>query len=259
MKIVEPKVELVHRTYRPAMVVEEFARIAYQSFDKQRPCPACHGEWLVPAEGRPGPQSCLTCGGWGTDPATACAIVKKLMCLEPKPGEDPGDRHESVLEHVILGVKITTDRGVGNEQVRHRTGISYTQESTRYIDSASARRGAEIVVIEPPMLAEYGDETEDGAGNKISRAQERWRRVMLEIEECYKDLRGMGVPTDGARSVLPLGLKTQIGVTANAREWRHIMGQRLSKKAHPQMRQVQRMVLGHLLDWFPLAFTEWSR
>ena len=40
-----------------------------------------------------------------------------------------------------------------------------------------------------------------------------------------------------ARAVLPSSLKTEIVVTANFREWRHIFQLRaLEKAAHPQMR-----------------------
>ena len=39
--------------------------------------------------------------------------------------------HESVIEHSSITVRITTDRGVTHEIVRHRIA-SYSQESTRY-------------------------------------------------------------------------------------------------------------------------------
>jgi len=40
--------------------------------------------------------------------------------------------HESVIEHVVITVRIICDRGVTHEIVRHRVGASYSQESTRY-------------------------------------------------------------------------------------------------------------------------------
>ena len=40
--------------------------------------------------------------------------------------------HESVLEHASATLRLITDRGVTHELVRHRVGVAYSQESTRY-------------------------------------------------------------------------------------------------------------------------------
>jgi len=41
------------------------------------------------------------------------------------------NRHETVIEHENISIKVITDRGVSHEIVRHRIA-SYIQESTRY-------------------------------------------------------------------------------------------------------------------------------
>jgi len=50
-----------------------------------------------------------------------------------------------------------------------------------------------------------------------------------------------------ARSVLPNSLKSEIGMTANFREWRHFLRLRTSPKAHPQMREIAEMIRAELL------------
>jgi thymidylate synthase ThyX len=45
-----------------------------------------------------------------------------------------GKNHGAVLEHSMMTVMFTTDRGVSHELVRHRLA-SFTQESTRYVSS----------------------------------------------------------------------------------------------------------------------------
>jgi thymidylate synthase (FAD) len=47
-----------------------------------------------------------------------------------------------------------------------------------------------------------------------------------------------GAKPEEARSVLPNSLKTEIVMTMNARELRHVLRLRTAKPAHPQMRQV---------------------
>ena len=56
--------------------------------------------------------------------------------------------HESVIEHAGASVRITCDRGVTHELVRHRLA-SYSQESTRYANYARDKFGREITVIKP--------------------------------------------------------------------------------------------------------------
>jgi thymidylate synthase ThyX len=54
-------------------------------------------------------------------------------------------KHESVLEHASVSVRIICDRGVSHELVRHRLA-SYSQESTRYVSSVDRSQ----FVIETP-------------------------------------------------------------------------------------------------------------
>ena len=63
-----------------------------------------------------------------------------------------------------------------------------------------------------------------------------WRLGMVSAEENYFWLMKRGARPEQARSILPNRLKTEIVMTANLREWRHILKLRMAKDAHPQMR-----------------------
>ena len=54
--------------------------------------------------------------------------------------------HESVIEHGSITVKVTCDRGVTHEIVRHRIA-SYSQESTRYCNYSKDKFGNQITCI----------------------------------------------------------------------------------------------------------------
>lgn len=147
--------------------------------------------------------------------------------------------HESVLEHVILSVRIICDRGVSHELVRHRIA-SFTQESTRY-----CRYGDEIVVIEPPGMC---------AVNK-----DNWEKAMMGAEYSYLQMLKEGATPQIARSVLPNSLKTEIVMSANLREWRHFFRLRTSPAAHPQMREVAGMALDLFVRQIPIIFDEFVK
>ena len=62
--------------------------------------------------------------------------------------------HTAMLEHHNLSVKVTCDRGVSHEIVRHRLA-SYAQESTRYVNYSKDKFGKEITVIKPSFFTDY--------------------------------------------------------------------------------------------------------
>lgn len=61
---------------------------------------------------------------------------------------------------------------------------------------------------------------------------------MHQCELSYFQLIKLGISPQIARSVLPNALKTEIVITANLREWKHIFKMRTAQAAHPQMREL---------------------
>lgn len=145
--------------------------------------------------------------------------------------------HESVIEHESLTVRFICDRGVTHELVRHRL-CAFTQESTRYCDYS--KRG--IQFIEPCFLKQ-------GTNNHLL-----WMTAMQNAERTYNDMIHAGFTPQEARSVLPNSLKTEIVVTANLREWRHILKLRTAPVAHPQMQQVMNQLKRELQIKLPTIF-----
>lgn len=149
--------------------------------------------------------------------------------------------HESVIEHVNITVKFIVDRGVSHELVRHRLA-AYSQESTRYCNYSKGRFDQEITVIKPCF---WGEGTSE---------YEMWALAMEEAEANYMGLLKLGANPQQARSVLPNSLKTEVVMTANLREWRHVLRLRTSKAAHPQIRQVMLGLSVELKGLLPEVF-----
>ncbi len=151
--------------------------------------------------------------------------------------------HESVLEHFSCTFKIICDRGVMSELTRHRLA-SFSIESTRYCDYSGNKFGGELTFIKPCFW------TEQDNNYAI------WENRLRLIEIGYKNLRDNGCPPEQARAVLLNSLATTIVMTANLREWRHILKLRTAKDAHPQMRQVAIMILDILKEKLPVVFED---
>jgi len=160
--------------------------------------------------------------------------------------------HHSVIEHFNLTVKITCDRGVTHELVRHRLA-SYSQESTRYCNY----KGGVTFVI--PLWTkfipgQYKDSSNCPEYFDSDKASMQWFCSMVNAEADYIRLLGEGWAPQQARSVLPNSLKTEIVMTANLREWRYILKLRTSPQAHPQMREIMIPLLGELKKRIPIIF-----
>lgn len=169
--------------------------------------------------------------------------------------------HLSVFEHASFTVRFVTDRGVSHELVRHRLA-AYSQESTRYCDYG--RQGVAFI-IPPWVIAEPGSYSlgESGIvgpdGEPVGSGDlggDFWLRAMIDAEETYQGLRQAGWSPQKARSVLPNSLRTEIVMTANAREWRHVFGLRTSKAAHPQMREVMEPLAAEFARRWPALFDD---
>lgn len=157
--------------------------------------------------------------------------------------------HHSVLEHHGMTVKFVVDRGVSHELVRHRLA-SYSQESTRYCNY----KGGVMFVI-PPW--EHEDEGEYEWEEYKYEKKSVWFNTMLVLEQVYKELLlKQNYAPQQARSVLPNSLKTEVIMTANLREWRHVFSLRTTKQCHPQMREVMCPLLGECRKRIPIIFDD---
>lgn len=143
--------------------------------------------------------------------------------------------HDSVIEHSAMTVRFSdVSRGLTHELVRHRL-CAFSQESTRYVDEKETG-----CVLAPSM---QGD-------------QEAHAMAQQHLTD-YRRLREKGYKSEDARQLLPIGMENEIVVTANFREWRHIVKQRTQKAAHWEIREAVvrlvtevREVLSPLFDEF---------
>lgn len=166
------------------------------------------------------------------DGKSAVALIKALLSR----------KHEAMLEHGGMTVKFICDRGVSHELVRHRMA-SFAQESTRYCNYGKDSFGREITVIRPlfePDSEEY----------------RLWYSTMLVCENTYLEMIEDGVAPQMARIVLPNSLKTEVVVTANWREWRHIFTLRCAPDAHPDIRRIMVPLCRGMQQRIPLIFDD---
>lgn len=158
--------------------------------------------------------------------------------------------HESVIEHESISVKVTCDRGVTHEIVRHRIA-SYSQESTRYCNYTMDKFGNQISCIDLATGFQY-----DLNNEADQKKYEIWNRAMEAAEKYYFEMIQAGAKPEEARSILPNSLKTEIVMTMNMREWRHFIRLRGSRAAHPQIVEITKMIQQEFAERYPVFFAD---
>ena len=152
--------------------------------------------------------------------------------------------HLAMLEHGSISVKVVCDRCISHEIVRHRLA-SFAQESTRWCNYAKDKFGAEITLIEP----DFSD------ADDPEQARIHYDMAVKVCESCYMYLvNDQHVSAQRARRILPHGLKTEIVITANYREWMHILELRTKPDCDPQIQQLMTDLLTAFRTNLPIIF-----
>ena len=148
--------------------------------------------------------------------------------------------HESVLEHEKVTIRMCCDIGVYKDLTRHRFA-SFSIESTRYCSYDKDKYGNEIKCINPSYIE-----------NK--EVYKEWKTCMEEIEKRYMKMKELGASTDMCRLILPHSTAAEVTMTADIREWKHILSLRTSNKAHPAIRQLLIPLLKYFQKEVPEIF-----
>lgn len=81
-----------------------------------------------------------------------------------------------------------------------------------------------------------------------------WYDCMENVEQTYNAMIELGCIPDEARMILPHSTAATVTMTANIREWKHILELRCTKHAHPSVQQVMIPLLLYFKEKMPEIF-----
>lgn len=144
--------------------------------------------------------------------------------------------HESPFEHASATFRISeVSRAMTHQLVRHRL-MAVSQKSQRYVSESN------FGWVVPNSVKE-GDRGEFDSDMEAIRA-------------LYKKWKDKGLKNEDARFVLPNACTTELIVSANFREWRHIFSVRCHIRAQWEIRAVSLEMLRLLIGPAPHAFKD---
>ena len=141
--------------------------------------------------------------------------------------------HKRYTVHMIL------DRGVMDE-FRTHVGLSHLAESTRYVNYSKKKFGSELTFIKPCWLDDeklklygpYHTVIRDKSPESIFIAN------LNNVERDYLDLIKLGWTPQQARSVLPLGIKSELISCGFKDSWENFFYRRDAPDAHPMAQEI---------------------
>ncbi len=148
--------------------------------------------------------------------------------------------HYSVLEHAYATFKIRGgSRSFTHQLVRHRL-CAFSQQSQRYVDESN------FSTIMPESI------------EKNKEAKTLFEDFINNAKEVYTRLQSIGIKKEDARFVLPNAVESEIVISANFRELRHIFKERCSKAAQWEIREITLEMLKIMKEHAPTVFEDFE-
>ena len=165
-------------------------------------------------------------------PSSAEELIKKVIRKQ----------HHSVLEHAMATFRIKGgSRVFTHELVSHRL-MAPSQESQRYVEYGRTRA---FDLVAPPLIKE-------------SPYYERYMAVAADTERLYSEMVAGGIPKEDARYILPNATTSEIVISANFRELRHIIAVRCHPRAHWEIRRICLAILRIMKGEAPIVFWDYE-
>ncbi len=143
--------------------------------------------------------------------------------------------HSSPLEQVWFEFAISgVSRAFSHQFVRHRVGISFEQQSQRYV---TYKKG-EFPYTVPETVRKAGMEP-------------KMRELFERVGELYEEMVAAGVPAEDARFLLPNATNTNFKVTVNFQSLLHISDLRLCTRAQWEFRKVVALMRAEVMRVVP--------
>lgn len=169
--------------------------------------------------------------------------------------------HHVPLEHTLLTFRIHAPIFVTRQILKHRAGVSISEESGRY-------RELEPVFYKPGRDRKIKQVGKTGDYNFVDADEEAHATVDSAVIyagnaawSCYETMLEAGVAKEVARMVLPVNLYSTMFATFNLRSALHFVNLRTSRTgSHPQheIEQVAEPIYEVLKERFPNVVAAWE-
>jgi len=229
LKLIRQSYEILDFPDNPLEIIEDSARVCYQSHDKKEKGSA---KRLVKSLIKSGHHTPLE-----SVPIRVRFIVDRGLMAE-------------ITRHRIPGFCVESSRWCNYSKDRHDNQLTFVSPGTINLTCYFQRKLADG---KPHHLSAI--DIEDFAN--ISKFSFDWINQMFQAEKTYLKMIDQKIASPQyARSILPFSLKTEMMMFTNLRELRLIFKQRIGTGVHPDLRRLMVGCLNDLWEKHPVLFED---
>lgn len=159
------------------------------------------------------------------------------LCKYDKGVSEYLDSSDSPFYPKRYTVHMILDRGVMDE-FRTHVGLSHLAESTRYCNYSKDKFNNELTFIDPCWEIKTANERITPKGTHMSSDSLEFLTALNEAEDHYLSLLAKGWTPQQARSVLPLGIKSELISCGFEDSWENFFKRRDAPDAHPMAQEI---------------------
>jgi len=156
-------------------------------------------------------------------------------------------KHWSPYEMANLCVKITTERDISAQILRHRS-FSFQEYSTRYAEAQSYT----VPEFRRQDTANRQNSIDDLSQDMKNQLAAMTEQTLNQCEETYQTMLRLGVAKETARRILPLCTKTTLYMNGSLRSWIHYLELRTDKATQLEHRVIAEEIKQIFQKQFPI-------
>jgi len=145
--------------------------------------------------------------------------------------------HTAMFEFYNITMNYISNIAAYKDLTRHRHA-SYAIESTRWCNYSKDKHNGEIKFLDPIEIS------------KDTKKYDLWIKAMQQAEQNYLEMAAEGALPDELSLVLPQSTAAEFNISANLREWRHILSLRSSVSSTGHARPCICQIMDATLELF---------
>lgn len=157
-------------------------------------------------------------------------------------------KHFSIFEMANMCVKISTQRDISAQIIRHRS-FSYQEASTRY---ATVTNGIDMPALRRQDYKNRQNSFDDLPDELINKYTGRMLDLFTETHTLYNDMIEDGIAKETARRILPLATNTTLYANGTIRSWIHYLQLRCDEATQLEHRRIAQDIKQIFCQQFPV-------
>lgn len=160
------------------------------------------------------------------------------------------EKHWTPFAHAQISLRVSAPIFVARQLAKHQIGLVWNEISRRYVDH-------EPEFYTPAEWRERAENVKQGSGDAMKEqgvARMFYEQALLEAQDQYRHLLGIGICPEQARMILPQSMMTTWIWTGSLAAFARVCGLRLDSHAQSETREIAVQIAEICAIHFPVSW-----